>query len=416
MKPSRIVRRSLLALVLCLDIGAFGFAGLGVAHAEEKQESLRPEVGKPLLAAQALIKAGKFKEALVKIGEADAVANKTPYEKFIIERMRAAAASGAGDNETAIKSFEAVLDTGRLPQSEQLKILEAIIGTYYRAKDYPRVISAGQRYFKQGGANPQIRTAVIQARYLNNDFSGAVRDLLAALQEDEKAGRTTSEERLQLLANCYLRLNDNVGYVGTLERLLAHSPKKSYWLDLVSRLQKKPGFSDRLALDVLRLQFATGNMLDANDYVYMAQLALQAGLPGEAKSVLEQGFAKNVLGAGGEGERHKRLRDLAAKQLTDDLKQLPENEKQAMAGKDGNALFAVGHAYVSAGQSEHGLGLMEQAIAKGGLKRPADARLHLGEAYLVAGKRDKAIQTLKGITGSDGVQDLARLWVIFARQ
>ncbi len=416
MKPSRIVRRSLFALVLCLDIGAFGFAGLGVAHAEEKQESLRPEVGKPLLAAQALIKAGKFKEALVKIGATDVVANKTPYEKFIVERMRAAAAAGAGDNETAIRAFEAVLDTGRLPQSEQLKILEAIVGTYYRAKDYPRAVSAGERYFKQGGANPQIRTAVIQARYLNNDFPGAVREILADLQEDEKAGRTPSEERLQLLANCYLRLNDNSGYIAALERLLTHYPKKSYWLDLISRIQKKPGFSDRLALDVMRLQFATGNMLDANDYVYMAQLALQAGLPAEAKKVLDDGFAKNVLGAGDDGDRRKRLREFAAKQAAADLKALPDNERQALAGKDGNALLAVGQAYVTAGQTEHGLALMEQAVAEGGLKRPADARLHLGEAYLAAGNRDKAIQTLKGITGSDGVQDLARLWVIFARQ
>ena len=50
--------------------------GLSSVHA---QESLRPEVGKPLQAAQELMKAQKYKEALAKIREADAVSGKTAY-------------------------------------------------------------------------------------------------------------------------------------------------------------------------------------------------------------------------------------------------------------------------------------------------------------------------------------------------
>ncbi len=46
----------------------------------------------------------------------------------------------------------------------------------------------------------------------------------------------------------------------------------------------------------------------------MAQLALQAGYPAEAKAIIDKGFAAGALGTGAEAERHKRLRDLAVKQ------------------------------------------------------------------------------------------------------
>ena len=75
-----------------------------VAHAQ----SLRPEVGKPLQAASELVKAQKFKEALSKVRDADAVGGKTADETYLIERMRMAAASGAGDVETAGRAFDAI--------------------------------------------------------------------------------------------------------------------------------------------------------------------------------------------------------------------------------------------------------------------------------------------------------------------
>jgi hypothetical protein len=60
--------------------------------------------------------------------------------------------------------------------------------------------------------------------------------------------------------------------------------------------------------------------------------------------------------------------------------------------------------------------MMEQGVRKGGLKRPEDATLHLGVAYLWAGQKDKARQALKSVQGTDGAADLARLWVIHSKQ
>jgi hypothetical protein len=69
------------------------------------------------------------------------------------------------------------------------------------------------------------------------------------------------------------------------------------------------------------------------------------------------------------------------------------------------------------GQTDRGVALIEQGIAKGGLKQPEDAKLRLGLAMLQSGKnKPKAVQTLRSVQGADGAADLGRLWAIYAGQ
>ncbi len=380
------------------------------------QDSVRPDVGKPLQAAQELIKAQKFKDALAKVRDADAVANKTPAESLLIERMRIAAASGAGDVDTAAKSFEAISASGKAAGPEKIRMVESIAGAYYRAKDYAKAMLWSQRYFKEGGTSASIRTLLIQSQYLSGDFAGAAKELTTEIQAAEKAGTAPPQERLNLLLNAGTQMKDPNTTVYALERLVTYYPKKEYWVDLLSRMQRKPNFSDRLALDTYRLSLATGSMTTANDFMEMAQLALQAGLPAEGKQVVDKGFASGVLGNGAEGERHKRLRDLVSKKLDEDKAARADVEKQAAADKDGTALVNAGFNLVFNGQAAKGLPMMQQGIAKGGLKRPEDAKLHLAIAHLIAADAGKAQGVLKTVGGADGTADLARLWALYAKR
>jgi hypothetical protein len=192
-------------------------------------------------------------------------------------------------------------------------------------------------------------------------------------------------------------------------------PKKDYWTELLARVQRKPGFSDRLSVHVYKLRLATGNFTNANDYMELAQLAVQDGVPAEAKAVLDKGYSAGVLGKGSEAARQKRLSDLVDKTLAESKKTRAQDEKDAAAAKSGDDLVRIGLEYVYEGQTDKGLGLIDQGIKKGGLKRPDDAKLRLGEAQLFAGKKNAAAQTLKGVKGSDGTSDIARLWVLQGR-
>ena len=380
------------------------------------QESLRPEVSKPLQAAQELVKAQKFKEALAKVRDADAVGGKNAQETYLTERMRIAAASGAGDVDTAGRAFDAISGNPKLNSVDKLRMIESLAGGSYRAGNYARAMQWSQRYFKEGGSSAAIRTLLIQSQYLSGDFGGAQRELTTEIQAAERAGSPPPEERIKLLMNAALKQNDTGSYVYAVEKLVTYYPKKEYWVDLLSRLQRKPNFSDRLALDTYRLSLATGSMTKANDYMEMAQLAVQAGYPVEGKQVVDKGFAAGILGVGAEADRHKRLRDLMVKRTEEDKQAQAADLAEALQAKDGNALVSVGFNQVLGGQAAKGVALMQQGIAKGNLKRAEDAKLHLGIAQTLAGEGAKAQATFKSVTGADGTADLARLWALYARR
>jgi hypothetical protein len=71
---------------------------------------------------------------------------------------------------------------------------------------------------------------------------------------------------------------------------------------------------------------------------------------------------------------------------------------------------------VFSGQAAKGVQMMQQGIAKGGIKRLEDAKLHLGIAQLIAGDKAKAQATFRSVQGNDGTTDLARLWLLHARR
>jgi hypothetical protein len=387
-------------LAAAVGLGAFGTA--------RAQEAVRAEVGKPLLAARDLIKQGKSKEALAKIREAEAVPNRTANENHLIEQMKAAAAANSGDSEQAIRSSLALLNAGKLTEAERARHAATLATHYYRNRDYANAAKWADTALKANPGDAAMRGLLIQSAYQAGDLQTAAREALADVQAAEKAGRAPPEDRLQLLANVASKGADRGAYVAALERLVAYYPKKEYWADLLRRIESKPGFSNRLTLDVYRLRLATKNLESANDYSEMAQLALQQGQAAEAKKILDEGFAAGVLGKGAEGERQKRLLALATQKATDAPRDLATAEAESAA--DPNVLVRIGLAFTGLGQYDKGIALIQQGVAKGGLKHPDEARLHLGIAYLRAGNRAKANEAFRTVKGTDGAADLARLW------
>ena len=398
------------------SLAALLVAGALSGGAVRAQDAVRPDIGKPLQAAEALIKTQHYKEALAKVREADAAGPRAGTESYLVERMRMAAAAGAGDVDTAARSFDVLSGSGRVSGPDKVRMMESLAVGYYRAGQYAKAMQWGQRYFKEGGTSPAIRTMLIQSQYLGGDLAGAVRELTAEVQADERAGTPPPEDRLKLLLNAATKQGDSNGVVYAIEKLVTYYPKKEYWVDLMSRMQRKATFSDRLSLDAYRLSLATGSMTAPADFMEMAQLALQADLATEGKQVVDKGFAIGALGTGPEANRHNRLRALVDKQLKEDAASRAKDEADAESSRSGDGLVSLGMRLVYSGQAAKGVQLIQKGIAKGDLKRPEDAKLHLGIAQLAAGDKAKAQATFKTVQGSDGTSDLARLWALYARR
>jgi hypothetical protein len=392
------------------------FAGLvaaGAALAQDKPPTVRPEVGKPLQAAIELLKQRRGKEALAQVKAAQAVADKTPYETYLVTRVLGQAAAIAGDNATAAAALESAANSASAPAAERVQLLAGAAGQYYALKEYGKAANAATRYFQYGGTDKAIRTVYVQSLYLGGNYGAAAREIAQDVENEERAGKNPSEEQLQLLANAYLQSKDTAGYGRAMERLVALYPKRDYWLTAIDNVTRRSGFNERLQIDVARFKLDVGTMRTANEYLEFAQLLLIEGFPMEASRVIEKGYKEGVLGTGAEAERHKRLRDLAAKNLAEDRKAVAEAEKADISSKDGKTLFNEGYNLVLHGKNEKGFAMMQQGIKLGGgFRRPDHARLQLGYAYHLANQNSNAVEMFKTVQGTDGAAALARLWLI----
>lgn len=402
-------------------LAAIGFAAVPeltniAANTAYAQEAMRPEIGRIVQAAGELYKSKKYKDALSKIHEADNVSGKTVNENFTIERMRLSIASAAGDNDTVIRSAEAIVAAAKLPAKDQLQMIQVLANAYFKAGNYSKAAQWYNRYYADGGTDQSLRQYMIQAMNQSGDGAKAMKEVMADLAADEKAGRTPSLINLETYANAALKQKDMAGYTSALEKMVAYHGKKEYWVNLLNNIERKPGYSERLKLDLYRLKLVLGQVTKTSDYMDSSLMAIQAGYPAEAVKIIDAGYKAGALGAGNDAERHKRLRDMAAKALDEANKGAAAAEADAKQSKDGSNLVNLGFAAAAAGKSDQGIAMMEEGIKKDSLKHPEDAKLHLGIAQLQAGKKANAIKTFRTVQGNDGTADLARYWIIYANQ
>lgn len=377
-------------------------------NAAKNEDKLRPDLAKPMAEIQDAIKQKNYQAAIAKLNDAEAATkDKTPYETYIIDRMRGAAYGGAGDLVSAAKNFSAAIDTGKMPPPDQPEIMLSLEQRFFTAKDYPNTIVWGQRYLKSGGTSEAVKASLAAAEFSTGDFASATRDVQALVAAADLAGQKAPEQALTVLAASYLREKDEPNYMRAVERLVTDYPSPEYWASLLSHLATNSRLSDQMLLNIRRLQRATG-VLTSNEYASLIELDLQEAISSEAKNVADEGAGKGLV--------PKATQARADGAAAVDRAKLDRDAKEAAGFGDGNVLSSIGYTYVGFGDYQKGIAALQQGIAKGGLKHPEETKMQLGIAYYQAGQLPKAIETFNSFPGSGPTAQLAHYWAIKAKQ
>ena len=387
------------------------------AAAQPKPDTVRPDLFKLLDSAQIkpLMDAKNYTEVQNRIAQADAFPDKTPYETYVLNRLKLSLATATNNDQASIAALEAILGSGKLPAADKPQFTQALAGMYYNAKNYPKAIEWFKRYQEENPNSDAANAPLIRSYYLSNDFAGAMKLLRPQLEAAAKSGKAPSNEDLRLYASAANRVKDDNAYLFGLEQLITYYPNDDYWMDVISRgVVRKPGFQEANITDVLRLEFAAVKVMTPEMYNELAELALKDGFPTEAKKVVDAGYAAGALGTGSAANQHRQLRDRATKEAANDAKNIASGEASAAKSKTGAGLVNLGWAYVTMDQFDKGIGFIEQGIAKGGLKSPDEAKLRLGMAYLRAGQKDKAIATFQSVKAGGGLSDAAKYFIVLA--
>ncbi len=380
---------------------------------KQEQQGLREEVGKPLLAAEALVKEKKFAEALAKIDEAEKVTNRTEYESYFIHRLRATTALSSGNESMAVQSLMKAYVMPQMPAADKGKIADAITRISYKLKDYKGAANWANIALKEGGSG-DLRLILGHALYLTEDYAGALREIGTFVGDAEKSGKTPPEEQYRLLASTAIKVKDDAAYIGALEKLVVSYPKREYWNDLIIRTEVKKGFGDRLILDMYRLKLELGLITATGDFLEMANFVLnQLGYPAEAKKVIDAAIDAGVLTKDSSNEKYKKLMASINKELAEEKARAAKNTPIPNTSV---ARLNNGYDLVIKGESQRGLEMMAEGLKLPDLKRPEEARLRFGIAHVLAGQKEKASEIFRTIQGPDGLTEAARLWDFYARK
>jgi tetratricopeptide (TPR) repeat protein len=414
------VARSI-ALALTLAMGAVSTAALVSTSAQAAEAAANKvttkAVAEPLKKAQEAMKAKQWDAALAGIKQAQASEKKTPFEAYQIDEFLGYVLNQQKKFGEAAPVFERKLNSGFLPAEQVDDRTKTVAQLYFQVKEYKKSAEWARKWLEKHPGQQDMSVLLGQSYYVMNDYKNAATTMMGVINAAEKGGRTPDENWLQIVLSSQFKLDNKDGIAEVLKKLVRYYPKGEYWENLLDIYRRKDT-SDRITLGFYRLMNEVGTLKQPDDYMEMAQLAIDAGVPGEAQTIVEKGVQGGTLKSDDKTTqgRYDRLLAGAKKSATADKASLAQLAKEAEKATQGQADVALGQAYLSYGMHDEAIGALQRGIKKGGVTDIDEAQISLGIAYLKKGQKDAALQSFRAVKGESKWHDLAEMWEIRSLQ
>ena len=415
--------RGIRLLVTSIALGAL-LTGAGVTatvaadkkEKEQPQQSLSPKVQKPLVNAQNAIQKQDWATALSAIQEAQAVPDRKPFDDFQIAEMLGFVQLKLEHFAESAAAFEQSLASGMLSPELTQQRLSLVTQLYLQLKNYPKAIEFGNKVLASKPGDPDTLVLLGKAKYLSQDYQGSIANMTQAIDLKNKSGTKAEEDWVALLLSGYVQTKDAKGVLATLKQLAVGYPKKQYITDLFNQWKREPNMDDRLSLNLYRVMFHFNLLEYSEDYLKMAQLAVDLGFPGEAISVLNKGNADKKFSDEVEQVQYKKQLASANQLAVTDRKTVATLEQSAATKGTGEELAQLGVAQASYEQYDKAAKSLQAGIAKGGVKRLDQAQIVLGYTLVKLNRTDEAQAAFGSVDSNSPLAYIAQLWKAYTVQ
>lgn len=367
-------------------------------------------VAKPLMAAQVAIQKSNWSDALADIRRAQTAADKTDKGQYNIDALLAYVLYRQNKYEQAAVVYERLLKSPLMPAAQISERTKAIAELYFKMGNYPRAEKWAKTFLDWHPGQPQIAEMLGDAYFMMNDYKNAIGTMTTLLANAEHAQQIPKESWLRIIEDSYYRLGDIRGMESALVPLVRYFHQSEDWSALID-LYSRDVHDDRVALGYHRLMFALNVLRRADDYEAMVFEALNAGVPAEARQVLERGRIEDVFsGPDSVPGRYERLLKLVETAVAGNRALLPRLAATAESDSKGIDDVLLGQTYLSYGQYEQAIEALNRGINKGGVQDANEALVSLGIAYLKLDLKDLAEEAFRAVVNGSEWAGLAELW------
>jgi hypothetical protein len=402
-------------LLLCL-CAFMGFAGLSPAAfaADKPKQELSRVIAKEMTAAQKAMAASQWSEALKNLEAAEA--SKGPlstYDKKTIAEFKGICYVRLNNLKAAQTSYEQALATGGYTPDELPKTYRLLFQLAATNKSDAKAIEYGKQAADAGSATDDDLLIMSQLYYQQKDCKNSAVWGDKAIAAFKKAGQQPKEVLYQIKLQCASDANDTNAMKAGLYDLVRLTNKTSYWNNLI-RLERQDERDDHNTLMIYRIMFDTNSMNADTDYIEMAQLLGDAGLPGEAQAVLEKAMSSGAL-KDEHKERTSRLLTALKTRADADKKGLPQLDAEAQKNPAGQLDVKLGEVYFGAGDYQNAATAISRGIGKGQVKQLDEAYVYLGRAQVGlknTAEAKKAFEKLKSVPNESA--RVLKLWELYS--
>lgn len=401
------------AFALLLAAGGLAMTAPAIAQdkkAEAAAAANQPKVSKGALkeisALQAAVNAKDTANIPAALAAAKAKA-KSKDDNYVIAQLQLKAAVDANDKAAMLTGLQDVLNSGFLSPAETLPLYMNVGQLNYNAKSYDAAAAAFEQVLKLDPNHLDATVMLAETRNGQGRSAEAVGLIQKAIAARTAAGQKADESWYKrAVALAFNAKMPNATELG--RQWVAAYPNAKTWRDTIRIYQTTSQMDDSGLLDTMRLAQATGALAGESDYFRYTDTLMKKGFPGEAKTVLEQGFAANSISKS--KATFSQLYSLATTKSQGDQASLDASAKTAMAAATARQAMVTAEAYYGYGDYQKAAELLRAALGKQGVDKDL-ANLRLGMALARAGDKTGATAALNAAGGSQA--EVAKLWLTY---
>jgi tetratricopeptide (TPR) repeat protein len=348
------------------------------------------------------LEAAEPKATLTTTNDSKSVQEISGYSNFTLDKFRAA--------QTA---YEAALSRGAYKEEELVRVFRTLFQLAAALQQPAKAIEYGEKANELGALKSNDLLIMSQFYYLQRNCKDSAVWGDKAIAAFKKAGEPPKEVLYQLKLQCASDANDSVGMIAALYDLVRLTNKISYWNNLI-RLERQDERDDRNLLMIYRVMYDTNSMQADTDYIEMAQLLGDAGLPGEAQLVLGKALKSGVVKEE-HRERTARLLNAMKTRAEMDKKGLPALDAESSRNPAGQLDVKLGEIYFGAGDYQGASVAISRGLGKGQIKQPDEAYVYLGRYWIAQNETKEAKNAFAQLkTLPNASARVLRLWNLYA--